>query len=577
MKSVYIWVLGIALVLLGGGWYWYQQGVGSSSNEAEQELGWRYAGVFQDSAVNVTTLKLPDGRFVAYYSSGQPGTGRKTPKRAFSDDGLTWTPDESWTCPDLCDQPDGLPSLPHRDHLTLKDGRFRTYVSSKDGIVSFISTDGLSWTKEAGVRLAKDSSIEWEQGSGALVDWSAIYLPDGKVRAYYQGQRKAAAGKDCGDCYVVASAISSDDGLTFAREPGLRLDPLALDHTFSYGGYGFSDAQVVAVDEGYRAFFGDYAGPIASATSTDGLTFTFDGPLPLWGANPSVTMLDDGRLLVLAGQGQGPDSTVCPGKAKCPENYNLEHMLVWEPVPVSFTVGLWDNAFERATVEVNGKAGEPVDLKIVEGTGMSCKFDFDKQMNIWKPGCYFDPSIYSFKPASGTVPFTTTLRRATDPSLVRTEHTVLFTGTVAGEAVAGAVRCIHRAFSGDPNCPTSASTGSNSSVESTPSTPPAASSGTRLTVSTPQNNATVSAETFEVMGTTKVGYEVRIYLDQTGDITAETKAVATAKADDLGSFAIKPAKLGLTAGKHTLRVATLPVGSSTIDPASITEVVFSLR
>ncbi|MBI4032217.1 exo-alpha-sialidase [Candidatus Berkelbacteria bacterium] len=454
MKPLY-WIIGL-IVVIAGGWYAYQQYAGSGTQDtAQNKDGWRYAGVFQDSAVNVTTLKLPDGRFVAYYSSGQPGTARKTPKRAFSEDGLTWTPDESWDCPDLCEQLDGLPSLSHRDHLVLNDGRFRTYVSTSAGIVSYSSTDGLSWTKEDGIRLSKDSSIEWEQGSAALTDWSALYLPDGKVRAYYQGQRKAEAGKDCGTCYVVASAISSDDGLTFERESGLRLDPVEMGQVMSAsGGYGFSDPQIVFVDGAYRAFFGDYAGPIGSASSTDGLTFTLDDPLPLWGANPSVTVLDDGRILVLAGQGQGPDSTVCPGVAKCPENYNLEHMLVWEPVPVTLTASQWDNGAEQATVTVEGAAGQKVSLKVLEGTGMFCEYNATKQLPVWAPGCYFDPSAYAFEPASGTVPFTATLSRSTDPSVTRSEHTILFTATVGEEAVAGAVRCIHRSkeFSGDPYC-----------------------------------------------------------------------------------------------------------------------------
>ncbi len=453
------WVVGgsVALILITVlGVFLVKQGTLTLPGVHQATKGWRYVGTFPDSAVNVTTLRLKDGRYVAYYSSGQPGTGRKKPNRAFSPDGLTWTPDPSWTCPDLCDRPDGIPSLPHRDHVALSDGRFRTYIKSANegGVVSFISDDGLTWKKESGIRLKTDSSSEWEQGPGALVDWSALYLPDGKIRAYYQGQKKPKPGEDCGSCYVVLSAISNDDGLTFAREPGLRLDPREAGQVFSsYGGYGFSDAQVVAVDGGYRAFFGDYSGPIATAFSEDGLAFTFEGPLPLWGANPNVHTLPDGRLLVLAGQGQGPGSKMCPGG--CPENYNLEHMLVSEPLPVTITPGQWDNGTSKATIEVKGTAGKQVTLKIIEGTGMFCKYDQGKQQNIWEPGCYFNPEKYTLEPASGTVPFTATLSRPIDHSKVNpTEHSILITGTVDDKDVAAVVRCIGRSkeFSGDPNC-----------------------------------------------------------------------------------------------------------------------------
>lgn len=418
-------------------------------------IDWRYIGVFQDSAVNVTTLKLKDGRYVAYYSSGQPDTGRKKPNRAFSTDGLTWTPDKDWACPDLCDRPDGQPSLPHRDHLTLKDGRFRTYIKNSDGVISYISENGLDWKKEEGIRLTVDPTLETEQGSSALIDWSAIYLPDGKVRAYYQGQRKSTSGSDCGSCYVILSAISSDDGLTFTRE-GLRLDPKEVGQVFStHGGYGFSDPIVVAINGGYRLFFGDYAGPIASAFSSDGLKFNFEGPLPIWGANPNAMKLPDERVLVLAGQGQGPQSKVCPGVEKCPENYNLEHMLVSESLPVTIKATKWDNGTNKATIEVDGARGQKVDLKIVEGTGMFCKYDSATQRNIWEPLCYFDKNQYKFEPSSGTVPFKSTLSRSVDPATAHSsEHTLLITATVDGKDVAGAVRCIGRSleFSGDPYC-----------------------------------------------------------------------------------------------------------------------------
>lgn len=449
------WVVGgaalVLVVVLGV--FLVKQGVLTLPTTSQTTKGWRHVGVFPDSAVNVTTLRLPDGRFVAYYASGQPGTGRKKPNRAFSADGLTWAPDPAWDCPDLCDRPDGLPSMPHRDHLTLKDGRIRTYESSQadGGVISLISDDGLAWKKEGGLRLKTDRTLETEQGPSALVDWSAIYLPDGRVRAYYQGQRKPAPGKDCGSCYVVVSAISSDDGLTFTREPGIRLDPRALGHTFTYGGYGFSDPQVVAVAGGYRLFFGDYAGPIATAFSADGLGFTFEGPIPLWGANPNVLTLPDGRLLVLAGQGQGPGSTMCKGG--CPENYNLEHMLVYEPLPITIKPGRWNNKTNAATIEVSGVKGKHVMLNVIEGTGMLCQYDFAKQQNIWEPVCYFNPDKYTFEPSSGTVPFTNTLRRAGTGRDI--EHSVMITGTVDGKDVTAVVRCIGRVAEReflDPNC-----------------------------------------------------------------------------------------------------------------------------
>ena len=67
-------------------------------------------------------------------------------------------------------------------------------------IVSFFSEDGLDWSRESGSRI----------GNGAFPD--ALLLPDGRVRLYYQGPG------------VIQSAVSSDGGITFTLEPGIRVD-----------------------------------------------------------------------------------------------------------------------------------------------------------------------------------------------------------------------------------------------------------------------------------------------------------------------------------------------------------------
>ncbi len=146
------------------------------------------------------------------------------------------------------------------DVLPLAGGGFRMYVGSMGvrNIVSFYSADGLVWSTEEGIRVS----------NAAFPD--ALHLSDGRVRIYFQG-----AG-------VIESAISSDGGLIFEKESGVRInngwyDSLDIDQV--------GDGSTVGLDNGsfrmyYRgadedsAYFNNMKTVILSATSQDGLNWT---------------------------------------------------------------------------------------------------------------------------------------------------------------------------------------------------------------------------------------------------------------------------------------------------------------
>ena len=143
--------------------------------------------------------------------------------------------------------------------VILDDGTYRMYVedhgadgSSLVGVVVLSSEDGFDWTY-VGIAMAAASHP------------GIINLSDGRWRLYYQ----------CGES--ICSAIS-DDGLTFEKEDGTR-----LDSDIELEGANVRHPCVVSLNEGgYRMYYDTDAEDgafirIWSAFSEDGLTFTREG------------------------------------------------------------------------------------------------------------------------------------------------------------------------------------------------------------------------------------------------------------------------------------------------------------
>ena len=154
-------------------------------------------------------------------------------------------------------------------------GPDRPNPDSKGYILSAFSTDAEHWEKEPGVRM--DAG-----GEGAADDiWSPDVIPlgDGRYRMFYEGKTEEEAGTKA----AIVSAIS-DDGLTWEREPGVRLaaaelsylaprclhlDP-AASHRFRLyaSAYPFPDLEVPPGAVTNRN--------IVSAVSADGLSFALE-------------------------------------------------------------------------------------------------------------------------------------------------------------------------------------------------------------------------------------------------------------------------------------------------------------
>ena len=178
--------------------------------------------------------------------------------------------------------------------LRLDDGRFRLYYAVGDtpadpdwwGMVSWISDDGLNFTKEAGYRFE----------GYTLFAHCIVRNPDGSFRMYWLDQRQGRSTTR--DTRPSRARLSTDGGWTFVGDPGERL-------TYSGTGYetnGIGGGRVILLEDGrFRMYYGASSdhGRLLSAVSSDGLEFhpgrrrPARHPLPAEGGAPGITPIID--------------------------------------------------------------------------------------------------------------------------------------------------------------------------------------------------------------------------------------------------------------------------------------------
>lgn len=176
-----------------------------------------------------------------------------------------------------------LPQVSAPSLVLLVDGNYRMFWNDPNlnGIGSGTSSDGLRFSPDDRARLINAPAGQPDCVTG--YPW-LIQVPGG-YRMYYQGAPSPCTTEpisptDPQTTFQVFSAFSRD-GLSFEREPGIRIDagesaPLAS------AGHG----RVQQLDDGrFRMFFtaryrGETVPAILGATSLDGLNWTLD-PQPI--------------------------------------------------------------------------------------------------------------------------------------------------------------------------------------------------------------------------------------------------------------------------------------------------------
>jgi hypothetical protein len=197
--------------------------------------------------------------------------------RATSTDGVNFdTPQPVYTQPLTMVDPFVLP---------LPGGFFRAYIpSGEEGIISALSNDGLTFTRENGVRVPF--------GEGGMP--GALLLPDNRVRLFVNGSNDGQDG--------IFSLISGD-GLNFTVESGMCIPAQA--------GFIVNDAQPIRLLDGsYLILYqrldltrADQPEPwtyteLRLATSADSLNWTADPAVIGYGGTSCIVQMADGTLFV---------------------------------------------------------------------------------------------------------------------------------------------------------------------------------------------------------------------------------------------------------------------------------------
>jgi hypothetical protein len=138
-----------------------------------------------------------------------------------------------------------------------------------NGMVSWISDDGLHFTQEGGYRLEGYS----------LFQHCVVRNPDGSWRMYWLDQKQGQVNNKGNK--AIKSALSVDGGWTFAQEAGERLTYSGSEYELN----GIWSAKVVVLPSGsFRMYYTGYGsdhGRTLSALSSNGLDFTREGGVRL--------------------------------------------------------------------------------------------------------------------------------------------------------------------------------------------------------------------------------------------------------------------------------------------------------
>jgi hypothetical protein len=180
-----------------------------------------------------SVIRLSDGRYRMYLEDTVPTEASFW--SAISSDGLNFTlePGNRLKTTDTGNESIGFTSP---RVAALKDGRYRMYYGGQNSkgdclLLSAISTDGLIWTREEGIRInAKSFCSDW---AGSLLSGPVIDA-NGTVRLYWGFLKCDSQGKN--DHFGIFEFTSSD-GLAFTQDPTLVVEGYYIQSKFKGSGF----------------------------------------------------------------------------------------------------------------------------------------------------------------------------------------------------------------------------------------------------------------------------------------------------------------------------------------------------
>jgi hypothetical protein len=235
---------------------------------------------------DASAVLLPDGRVRLYVFAQNRGIVSAV---SVSTDGLTFTAEPGLRLPDGS----GMP------RVVRTTSGYRLFFTSAGGISSAISTDGLSFTVEPGQRITKDAAGFGASAAGTS-GAAVIRLADGRYRMYFSDLPRP--GDPPGN-HRVKTAVSPDM-LAWTVEAGIIAGPGAATLTES-SEHPFA---LINPDGSVTMYYGRFAGPggttpegLYQSTSRDGLTFAEETYNIFMANDPDALRLSDGTLLVYYG------------------------------------------------------------------------------------------------------------------------------------------------------------------------------------------------------------------------------------------------------------------------------------
>jgi hypothetical protein len=217
----------------------------------EPEPGIRLEPHGPDASVRVVCPDVVpiDGGGYRMYFEGQPEGRASVILSARSRDGLSWSPEAgvrfggprrygSPRCVVVSDDP--FAPVRYRLYFHSYSHPLRIAPDAENHIVSAVSSDGLSFTPEAGVRIAQDGPLQ----TFAVYAPEVVRLADLSYRMYYAGwQLDPVRGR-------IFSA-TSPDGVAWRRDAGVN-----LDFGGRYDAEKCSEPCVIELPDGrYRLFY----------------------------------------------------------------------------------------------------------------------------------------------------------------------------------------------------------------------------------------------------------------------------------------------------------------------------------
>lgn len=210
-----------------------------------------------------------------------------------SADGITWTKEKDMV----------IPGVSTGRAIVLPDG-IRIYYPGPQPIkpsdppadmFSSFSTDGITFTKDAGTRLSPRSSAHYVEGP------TVFQLADKSWRMYFNENTIAAAMQRDGEIW----GASSKDGLTWVRDDKVTLAADAEESKQANGSPApwkqvLHPFVIKNPKGGYIMFYNSHS-EIFAATSTDGLEWEKIGRVGIHGADIDGYFQDDGTIRVYYG------------------------------------------------------------------------------------------------------------------------------------------------------------------------------------------------------------------------------------------------------------------------------------